>query len=981
MNCFFVVLTILLLLVIINPVIALSTTEVETEAWLVGTSSKKLEMTESTDSWNGENFNDIASSIDEDELGILADDSITNDKGEARYNQYINFENKVNGERKGPCVSRIEAILSEGESKTYEMGGKDYQVTVTTITDVGTIYVKFNVNGAVTPSMVGGESMILDNALEIRIIDIISNEAGDVTQDLVKFYLEIDTICEGTPYTSGSGFVRLMEDDNDIVSDFLYFRAGEQIARYSLEFKTSFESDVENREGDNDPIGTYLGDYERNNLWILGKDYTILKARRVNSAGSSVELTLMGDAIMDLLKEESNKVYEYNGKEYLIGVVVITNSEPITVKIDVNGELLRSLKQGDTATLLDGTILGISEVLLSNGDNKSDYVEIVLGTSKIYLKDTNIRDRKSSSHLEYGSEKIDDTHIIITGNDDNGTFSIDTIELNMTADDDYFVAAGHSLTEYMDEPQAFLGSWDIMYQGLDSSMLMEKYRIKTSGSDQYNLEFIDGDGNQATFPILYTSGGSNAILGDNNDNLVLRGSMKIQKNDYLVVSDYSKEDGRRNTYALRYKGADKVATGETSIVKFDNMGTGKRIEQTFSDNSGENTADATLKLGGASFAVINASYAGSDDFDVWVDLDGDGNIQNDEDIVVINTNAGMKISLDNETIKDHILATFSTPNEDDYDNIIPTQVKLKLGAHNGKVYIEEADDSTISWVVPSEEPEIKYAYTSMGSKFTWENPLNYPDQLVIDYSVEQRLPLVYVVSRVVSYWEPLPPYKQLVQRVAALENRASLFDQWKVTIDNTINAMKQWIFFLGEGDVCTAIESNCGGKCVDDCNELDVGCLDEKTKWSCHLQNDGCYDKIGIICGEGFYCLDGVCYEEVQEIEEEVIFRTSVGNGNYNMCNARDNCWIAVDIDGDCVLDALGFELHGGICNGDVIGTTPEGYQIIDYGSSYRVSVCDPAGAAVTFSSLRSSNGIELSNEPKDPYKSNDQEAYGDCVG
>jgi len=616
----------------------------EWEGWRVGTSSKKLEMTENTDSWSGENFNDIISSIDEDELGILADSSITNEKGTAGYNQYINFEDCQFSN--GPC---------------------------------------------------------------------------------------------------GSGFVKFLENDEDISADYLYFKSGSQIARYALEFKTSFQSDVEDENGNNDPNGRYLGDYEGSKIKIIGKEYNIIKARRVNSAGNGVELTLVGDSIRDILKEGTSKNYNFNGKNYLIEVVIITNSAPITAKLKVNGELLRSLSEGQTAFLLDGTVIGVSEILLNNGDNQSDYVEFLLGKSIIYLKDTNIRDRISSNTLEYGSEKIDDTHIIITGSDDDYIFSIDTIELNITADDDYFVAAGHSLAEYMDEPQAFLESWDINYGGLDSSTEIETYKIKTSGSDTYKLEFVDGDGLQTTIPIFYTDG-SNIRLGDNNDDLILKGSMKIQKNDYLIVSDYSKEDGKRTTYALRYKGANKVASGETALVKFDNLGAGKRIEQTFTESTGD-TADATLKLGGASFGVINASADTSNDFLVMVDADADGIIQNDNDIVAINTNVGMKIVLDNETSNEYILATFSTPNEDDYDNVVPTPVKLKLGAFNGTVYFDEADDSTINWVTPSEEINYNYAYTSMGAKFKWENPSTDPDILTIEYPKEQRLPLVYITSK------------------------------------------------------------------------------------------------------------------------------------------------------------------------------------------------------------------------------------------
>ncbi len=235
----------------------------------------------------------------------------------------------------------------------------------------------------------------------------------------------------------------------------------------------------------------------------------------------------------------------------------------------------------------------------------------------------------------------------------------------------------------------------------------------------------------------------------------------------------------------------------------------------------------------------------------------------------------------------------------------------------------------------------------------------------------------------------MPTYEEIVERLETLENqdfeeRITLLEQWIQLIQDTIDHLKFWLIFhdYQGGVICDVIESECIGgpppSCSDECNQGAVGCNDGDTRWYCELQpSDGCYDRIMEDCPPAESCLEGVC--SLEPGPEEVIFRTSVLNGNYAGCNARDNCWIAIDRDGDCGLNALGFELHGGICNGDVIGTTPEGYQIIDYGSFYRLSICDGNGIEITFSSLRSTAGAELSSEPVEPYTSNGQEVYGDC--
>lgn len=555
-------------------------------------------------------------------------------------------------------------------------------------------------------------------------------------------YINFDEVAKN------GGFVVFTENDDDVAADFLYFKSGVVIARYTTEFKTSLQSDVEDSTGTKTTTGTFLGDLEDEKITMLGRDFSIVKARRATSTGNNVELTLMGGAVKDTLTEGETKTYTLDGKDYEVTVSAITDTGTIYAKFNINGESTRSLKDGDSATLSDGTQIGISDIIPNEaGDVTQDMVEFYLGASKVYLKDTAIKDTASSNSLEYGSEKIDDAYVIITGTDDNSTFSIDTIQLNITADDDYYVAAGHKLTEYMEEPQALLEAWDLRYDGLDPSVETETTKIKTSGSNTYKLEFTDGDGNQAAVPFAYTASGSTiSKFGDNNDDLVIRENMSIQKNDYLIISDTTQDVGNRKTYALRYKGANKVASGETAVVKFDNLGTGKRIEQTFTEATGD-SADATLKLGGATFGVINVTADTSNDFDVLVDLDGDTALQADNDVVAVNTNAGLMINVTN--LSNVVTLIFTTPNSNHYDNVAPATVAVNVTASSSKVQFEESTPyDTITWVSPSEETTISYAYTSMGAKFKWTNPSNDPDTLDIEYPKEQRLPLVYVTAGV-----------------------------------------------------------------------------------------------------------------------------------------------------------------------------------------------------------------------------------------
>ncbi len=95
-----------------------------------------------------------------------------------------------NGCEDGACLKcDINETLIEGETKTYTLSTGDYEVTIRAITDTETIYAKFSINGESVRSLKEGDSYIVSDGTEIRVRDIIPNEAGDVTQDSVEFCL------------------------------------------------------------------------------------------------------------------------------------------------------------------------------------------------------------------------------------------------------------------------------------------------------------------------------------------------------------------------------------------------------------------------------------------------------------------------------------------------------------------------------------------------------------------------------------------------------------------------------------------------------------------------------------------------------------------------------------------------------------------------------------------------------------------------
>src|SRR3989338_7729989 len=550
-----------------------------------------------------------------------------------------------------------------------------------------------------------------------------------------------------------SGYVIYVEDDEDVTADFLYFKSGDQVAAYEIEFKTNFESDIEDSAGSNTVTGLYLGDFEDETITILGKEFEIVKARRTSTSGgngANAELTLMGGSHKDTLQEGESKTYTVNSKEYEVTVSSITDSAPIVAKFVVNGEVTKSLSDGQSDKLADGIDIGVTEILPNEaGDVTQDLVQFYLGAQKIFLKDTDMSDKASTNSLEFGNEKIDDAFTVIEGSNTT-TMAISKIFINVMADDDFYVPAGGKLTDQMDEPQALLDQWDIEYKGLET-VATNPIKVKTSGSDQYELEFTDGGGQQATVPLAYTSGGTALRMGDDDDILVINESQVITKDDYFIVSDYSLDAGRRTTYALRYKGSDK-SSADNPNIKFDLMGTGERLDRTYSAQTG--AADATLKLGGKTFNIFNNSADSSSDFDIVVDLNGDGdNVDGQDsttasgDLLSITTNDGAQIQINNVTYTPRgINVTISTPNGDDYDNLAPTQISLNVTASGGEVRASEI--SFFNLKTPEDDKYHAHGYTSMGAFIDLYSPTNDPNSLTVDYPVEQRRPQVFITAGV-----------------------------------------------------------------------------------------------------------------------------------------------------------------------------------------------------------------------------------------
>ncbi len=587
-------------------------------------------------------------------------------------------------------------------------------------------------------------------------------------------YIYFDPVNTQTTTAAASLSVVYAEDpDTDLTADYFYVKNSDRIARYSLEFTSSAESEITTSTGSASTSGTYLWSLEGKDISMLGKTYSIVKGRRTSSTGNSAELTLMGGSQKDTLAEGESKTYTVGGKDYDVTLDFVGST---TAKFTVNSELTDSLNEGDTFTLSDKSLIGVKDILVQDFSGGVRSVEFYVGANKIFMKDTDVsRAGSGSQSLEVGTDKIDDTKVTITGSDDNSTFKIDTIQLNVSADDDVYVPAGGKLSAQMEEPGALLSAWDIEYQGLET-VATEKIKVARAGSNQYDLVFTNGDGKEVSVPLAYTSGGTNVSLGDNTNALVITENTTIARNDYFIVTDASQQQGQRRTYAVRYKGASAF-TDSSPVIKFQILGESGSKEEVLTNGAGDATtgaADATLKLGGATYLVWNSSL-GTADFNIMVDLNGNSvidvaGVANSTGVPAVNVPVDMR-NVINVTTKNGaqiviqpfptnssylrapgaqpmsaINLSIQTVNPDDFDNLAPSAVDVDITAASGKLQFSENNvwHNDYNYISPQGESNTNYIYTTMGAKVKWDNPSNDPDTLEIDYPSVQKLPLVYI---------------------------------------------------------------------------------------------------------------------------------------------------------------------------------------------------------------------------------------------
>ncbi|MEK6935493.1 MAG: hypothetical protein AABW67_01795 [Nanoarchaeota archaeon] len=383
-----------------------------------------------------------------------------------------------------------------------------------------------------------------------------------------------------------SSMVKYQDDGDDNVGLFYKINSGQLIARYVLDFTTNLESDV--------AVST-LEDIDDEEITILGKTYTIITA--VNSSATNTDLTLMSGA---------NKVVINNGEELTVGgkTISVLVSSATQAQFTVDGQTTAKLNAGDTEKLSDGTYLGVSEITYQSFSGGIMQATAYVGADKLFLDD--------GSDLIVNAETINNAKVTIAETYASGDVSIDSITINMTAEDDLYVPVNGKLSEAtdLDEPQVLISqNWDIIFKGLGDATY-ETIDLKKSTDSRIVLNFENFNGDKIDTPLMFTN--TTGVYGGEKAGyeLILAPSLtNISKNQYFILNTadptLAANSGNARSYVVQYKGADK--TSDTSPkMKFNILGVDSGKEVTLATAG---TAD--LKLGGTTFSFTNGTSCAS----------------------------------------------------------------------------------------------------------------------------------------------------------------------------------------------------------------------------------------------------------------------------------------------------------------------------------------------------------------------------------
>jgi len=459
---------------------------------------------------------------------------------------------------------------------------KPGETTTTTVEgdawEVGTAAEWLELNESVGPSGTSGIVDYIDSS------DLGALADGEFTSSKGTFKYE-----QKLHFDAFGPRAQFLENEDDEIDVFWKITDGEQIAKYELDFTTDLETDIDTSDSYS------LDDMEDKKITFMGTEWTITTATGAVGSGT-IKLTFMGGATTGTLDEGESQTFAIGDTDYEI---TLTYTSATQAAFTVNGESTSKLEDGETFTLADGSEFGVSDLLYQDYAGGIHQATFFIGANKLYMTDQINDTTYSSTELKVNEETIDGAAVLIKGSvvtaagsttsGTDGELKIDYIHINMTAQDDIYLATGEKLSEdsELEEPELlFTENWDFEYQGFDESVKTNDIKLKKAGDDKYELEFTSNDGNVVDLPLVYGAATDALYLGKKAGDHLAMTLNNITDDDYFVLSSKQANalaNSDAITTVLQYQ-SSKNNGDDVQTIKFRNLNTGGTIERTFDDN-------------------------------------------------------------------------------------------------------------------------------------------------------------------------------------------------------------------------------------------------------------------------------------------------------------------------------------------------------------------------------------------------------------
>jgi len=371
----------------------------------------------------------------------------------------INTDNRTGENTIELMAGSIQDTLSEGESKTYTINGIDYVTEVIIITDTGTSKVKFKINGETTDALEETQTFKLTDGTEIGVKEILANEAGDVTQDLVEFYLGAEKIT--------------IKDD-------------------TIDSTENWDATIDVGADSIDAVGDIIGSFQSS-----GTDVSISKLRIKWTADEDYYVPI-GGKLSDQLDEDykgnlflENMDFEFTGVEFGdTEEIKLSNSGSDEMKVTIP-----TLSGGDLTlyafySTSGGPTIGLGKdadhklIVDANDAIYKNYQFIVNDDKSSHLiKVTKLKDTTTDDKVSFEDVGLGNKWEVTTNATGYGTFDVDGREYSFVAD-------------YTNEYINMSGSASPISAGVIWTASEAKVTVSTNGT-QGNMTFTEYDGGTA----------------------------------------------------------------------------------------------------------------------------------------------------------------------------------------------------------------------------------------------------------------------------------------------------------------------------------------------------------------------------------------------------------------------------------------------------------------------------------------------------